>query len=243
MDRRIIIAIIAVIGGVLATYLIANAVINRNEDTRTITVTGLGSKEFTSDLVVWNGRFARQDKDLKQAYETLERDRKVVEGYLLSQGLKKEEIVFSAGGISRNYQSERDDEGHYSQRFMGFVLEQSVSLESKDIAKIEAVSRNISEIINQGIEFTSLSPRYYYTRLAELKHEIIAKATEDARIRAEKIAQNSGGRLGRLTKATTGIIQITAPYSDEEYSYGGTFNTSSKEKVASITIKLEYKVR
>ena len=71
---------------------------------------------------------------------------------------------------------------------------------------------------------------------------MIADATKDARQRAEKIAENADASLGKLKKATMGVIQITAPNSNEDYSYGGTFNTSSKEKEASITIKLEYQV-
>jgi hypothetical protein len=70
---------------------------------------------------------------------------------------------------------------------------------------------------------------------------MISKATEDARIRAEKIAFNSGGKLGDLISAKMGIFQITGQNSNEDYSWGGTFNTSSKKKTASITIKLKYK--
>jgi hypothetical protein len=72
---------------------------------------------------------------------------------------------------------------------------------------------------------------------------MIADATKDAKERAEKIAENAGSSLGNLKKATMGVIQITAPNSNEDYSYGGTFNTDSKEKEASITIKLEYQVK
>ena len=68
------------------------------------------------------------------------------------------------------------------------------------------------------------------------------KLATDAKERAEKIAENAGSDLGNLKKATMGVTQITEPNSTEEFSYGGTFNTSSKEKEASITIKLEYEV-
>ena len=87
-----------------------------------------------------------------------------------------------------------------------------------------------------------MPPRYYYTRLADLKIEMISKATEDARIRAEKIADNSGGRLGELQSAKMGVFQITGQNSDETYSWGGAYNTSSKNKTASITMRLEYLV-
>ena len=77
-------------------------------------------------------------------------------------------------------------------------------------------------------------------KLADLKVEMISKATSDAKARAEKIAENSGGKLGELLSAKMGIFQITGQNSNENYSWGGAFNTSSKEKTASITIKLEY---
>jgi hypothetical protein len=72
---------------------------------------------------------------------------------------------------------------------------------------------------------------------------MISKATEDARIRAEKISEFSGGKLGKLESAKMGVFQITGQNSKEDYSWGGTFNTSSREKTASITMKLVYKVK
>ena len=35
-------------------------------------------------------------------------------------------------------------------------------------------------------------------------------------------------------------LQITGQNSAEEYSWGGSFNTTSKKKTATITVKLDY---
>jgi uncharacterized protein len=40
-----------------------------------------------------------------------------------------------------------------------------------------------------------------------------------------------------------GVFQITGRNTNEDYSYGGAFNTTSKEKTASITLKVDYQVR
>ena len=122
-------------------------------------------------------------------------------------------------------------------------MTQSVQIESNKVEKIEKISREVTELLNEGVNFYSEAPRYYYTRLADLKIEMISKATEDARIRAEKIAAYSNGKLGALQAANMGIFKITGQNSDENYSLGGTFNTSSKDKTASITMKLVYKVK
>jgi hypothetical protein len=108
------------------------------------------------------------------------------------------------------------------------------------VDKVENISRQVSELINSGIEFYSNSPEYYYTKLAELKIEMIAAATKDANIRAKKIAENAGSKVGRLKNADMGVFQIVAQNSSEEYSWGGSFNTASKRKTATITVKLQY---
>lgn len=90
------------------------------------------------------------------------------------------------------------------------------------------------------MELNSDAPAYYYTKLADLKIKMIANATKDARERAEKVAENAKAKLGQLQQADMGIFQITAQNSSEEYSWGGTLNTTSKEKTASITMKLKF---
>lgn len=242
MNKNVIIAAIASLGFIIGLAVLGSAIKNRNKSENTISVTGLGTKTFTSDLITWSGNFSRNSYELKAAYDALANDRKVIENYLISKGIKKEEMVFSAVDIQKQFDYSTDSNGGSRQTFSGYQLSQTVSLESKDVVRLENLSRNITEMINLGIEFTSSPPSYFYTKLADVKQQMIADATKDAKNRAEKIAENSGSSLGNLKNATMGVIQITAPNSNEEFSYGGTFNTASKEKEARITIKLEYEV-
>ncbi len=237
-------AIIFGIAIVIAAYLLGNAVINRNNAQGNISVTGLGNADFTSDLIVWEGSFAKESSDLKQAYKDLEADKAVITEYLLSKGVSIEELVFKAVNSRNNTQSKYSADGKYmGEEFLGYVLTQSLQIDSKNVENTEKVSREITELLNKGIQFYSQPPRYYYTKLADLKLEMVSKATQDAYARAQKIADNSGAKLGDLITAKMGIFQITGQNSSEDYSWGGTYNTSSKEKTASITMKLDYKVK
>ena len=107
---------------------------------------------------------------------------------------------------------------------------------------VEKTSRDVSKLIDAGIELNSYSPQYYYTQLAALKIKMIEAATKDAKNRAVTIANSGGGILGKLTKANMGVFQITAENSSDEYSWGGSFNTTSKRKTASITMRLNYEI-
>ncbi len=234
-------AIVFSLAIVIASFVLGNAFMNRNNSDGIIGVTGLGKANFTSDLIVWEGSFSRENRDLKQAYNDLEKDKKIITNYLFSKGVNADELIFKAVLSRKNTRATYVNGKYTGEQFLGYVLTQPVQIDSKNVEVIEKISREITELLNKGIQFSSLPPRYYYTKLADLKVEMISKATSDARSRAEKIAKNSGGKLGKLISARMGIFQITGQNSNENYSWGGTFNTSSKEKTASITMKLNYK--
>jgi uncharacterized protein len=227
----------------LAALIFSNAYKKRSFTNDTVSVTGMGEKDFESDLVVWNGSFSRKNLDLKTAYSELNADRNTVSNYLIKKGVDAKEIVFDAVNISKDFNNSFDKNGNTSQTFNGYILSQSVRIESKDLDKIETVSREVTELINTGVELNSGSPEYVYSKLAALKLDLIAEASKNARQRAEKIADNAGGSLGKLRNANMGVFQIVGRNSSEDYSFGGTFNTSSKKKTATITMKLVYESR
>ncbi len=207
----------------------------------TITVTGLATKDFVSDLIVWNGSFSRKATVLTDAYTLLKKDLETVRKYLISKGIEEKEIVFSSISLVKDFKYITKN-GNSEQEFDGFNLSQTVTIESTDVEKVEKVSREVTELINQGVELNSSNPQYYYTKLSELKQEMLAAATRDGRARAEKIADNAGCKLNGLRYASQGIFQITAQNSDENFSWGGAFNIESKGKTATVTVKLQFAI-
>ncbi|MDO7173925.1 SIMPL domain-containing protein [Mariniflexile sp. AS56] len=232
---------IAIIG---ASIILGNAVINRNKQVGTISVTGLGQTNFTSDLIVWEAKFSQVNSDLKQAYSDLKKDKETITLYLKSKGLSDDVIVYKAVETNKEFKQNYTKDGNYiGQEFIGYTLSQTVQINSKEVEKVEKISREVTELLNKGIQLYSIAPRYYYTKLEDLKIEMVAQATDNAHVRAESIAENSGTKLGELSLAQMGIFQITGQNSNEDYSWGGAYNTSSKEKTASITMKLTYRVK
>ncbi|WP_339609390.1 SIMPL domain-containing protein [uncultured Planktosalinus sp.] len=228
---------------ILAALFLGNAYVDRANPDGKISVTGSGSTDFTSDLIVWEGQFSRFSPNLKTAFDQMITDKQTVEAYLISKGIAREDIVFNSMQTNERNQSQYENGNFVGSVFVGYDLTQTVKVESKEVELIESVSREVTELLNKGVQFNSYSPRYYYTKLADLKIEMISKATEDARLRAEKIAENSGGKLGKLKDAKMGVFQITGQNSGEDFSWGGSFNTSDKNKTASITMRLEYEIK
>jgi uncharacterized protein len=228
---------------IICFWMLANAYKYKFKTSETISVTGLAEKDFVSDQIVWTGNYSRKTMDLKEAYTMLKEDEGKIKVYLNGKGITDTEMVFSAVSIDKEFLQKTDANGRtIGNEFTGYNLKQDVTVDSKNIEKVEKISREVTELIQSGIEFNSSSPSYYYTKLSELKLDLLAKASADAKQRAETIAKNSGSSLGKIKRATMGIFQITGKNSNEDYSYGGALNTSSKNKTASITTKIEYAV-
>lgn len=227
----------------IASFMFSNAFKNRNKSNNTISVTGSGNKDFTSDLIVWSASFSRKSMELKDANESIEHDRQQIKRYLIAKGISEDEIVFSAVNFNKDYRYTYNQNGMtQDQIFTGYNLTQTVTVQSKNVDKTEKISRESSDLINAGIEFYSNAPEYYYTKLAALKIQMIAEGTKDAKARAQSIAENAGASLGNLKKSDMGVFQITGQNSSEDFTYGGSFNTISKNKTANITIRLVYEV-
>jgi len=228
---------------VISAFALGNGISKRYQNKKTISVTGLGSENFTSDLIVWEGSYSVESTDLKEAYKDLDRSKSIIKNYLIDKGVKENELVFKAVTNNRITEAKYSSEGKYmGEKFLGYSLNQSLEVKSDQVDTIENTSREVTELLNEGIRFYSQPPRYYYTKIEDLKVEMISKATANAFTRAQKIAENSGSELGDLISGSMGVFQITGQNSGEDYSWGGTFNTTSKAKTASITMKLLYEL-
>lgn len=228
---------------IIGVWILAGAYKFRSTTQNVITVTGSAETDFESNLIVWNGFYSRKSMDLQGAYASLKEDENAIKNYLKEKGVKDSNIVISSINISKDFEYKTDINGRsLGQEFSGYNLSQNVKVESLDVNRIEQISREATELIKSGIEFNSSAPLFYYTKLTEIKMDLLAKASDDGKKRAEIIAKNAGSSLGKLKKANLGVFQITGKNSNEDYSYGGTFNTSSKSKTGSITIRMEFAV-
>lgn len=249
MDSKIKSSIVIAIAIIVTAFVLGQSFKKRNENLDSISVIGLGAKDFLSDEILWSGSFTTNSMDIKTAYSKIISDQKIVSNFFISKGFKSNEFSFGAVNFHKNFREIRTlnaENGYVNaeQVFEGYVATQSISFSAKKnpqlMKRIEEVSSKTSELINSGIELTSNSIQYTYSDLPSLKQSLIEKATQDAKERANKIVNTANGNLGKLKGANMGVFQITGQGSTEEDSYGGNNDTFSKNKTARITVRLEY---
>ena len=212
-----------------------------------ISVTGSTAMDFTSDLIVWRASFAKKDKDLKNAYKQIKSDRNTINDFLLSKGVSANDIIFKSIDINKDYYYKskfnlEGDKVDSEKIFSGYVLKQEVEISSSQVDLIETISNEVTDLIEKNIFITSYSPKYYYTKLGELKIEMIESAAQDGLLRAKTAIEGGGGDLGELLETSIGVFQILGKNSNDEFSWGGTLNTLNKEKTAFVNVKQRFEI-
>lgn len=235
----IVISLIFTIGFIIIALIVTSGLVRFRESQKTIEVVGSAKKQIRSDLVTWTGSFSARSPRLPEAYSVMKHNAEQVRDYLVSKGINEKDLVFSSIETQISYVLMKD--GVQTNKIDSYKLSQFVEIKSTQVDAITDLSRKATELINQGVEFQSNNPQYYYTKIADLKIEVLSLASKDARSRAEKIAENTGCRIGKLTSATMGVFQITPLYSTE-VSDLGIYDTSSIDKEITAVVICRFEI-
>ncbi len=243
-------AVALALGLVLASAIWSWAFLAGKKLDERVKVTGSAKMRIKSDLIVWRTSVTSEAASLADAYAKLSRDLEKARTFLTSHGVAANHIVTSAVAttpIRRGARAGSDSEyggsgENLSGPITGYHLKQSLELRSTEIDKIAAVSRQITELVNQGILLESEEPQYLYTKLADVKVEILATAAKDALARAQQIASSTGSRVGEVRSADMGVLQITAADSTEISGYGMN-DTKSLEKDITAVVHLTFALK
>lgn len=242
------------LGLVGSTYIAASTWrdVRKQPEKNNIRITGSAKKRIVSDLIQWSATIEGKGSDRTAAYVSLKGGTDKVVAFLKAQGIKPDDIKTQSASITEEFEMLREDKvlpgttvplRTEIRKSIGFRAIQIVSVSSPDVPQIEKASREITSLLEQGVFVSSNSPNYYYTRLGELKLEMLAEAAKDARSRAENILRSAGNTgIGQLVDSSMGIININ-PANSTETSTEGNNDTSSYEKDIITIVRAEYEVK
>lgn len=192
-------------------YLLGNAAIEYKQFDRSVTVKGLSEHEYDADIVIWPIQFTAAGNDLGTLYNSIEENTAKIKLFLGRNGISPEEITFASPAIT---DKSAQQYGNNAKPEFRYTALQTVTVYSTNIQSVRIVMSSLSELGKQGIVFTGgdyqSQTEYMFTRLNEVKPEMIEEATRKAREVAEKFASDSQSRLGKIRKASQGQFSISA---------------------------------
>lgn len=236
-------------GAVLAVGLMASSFIlgqqfKNLQQTGVITVKGLAEAEYKATLGTWRIHLSGWGMTYAEAMAANQKNLNQAVKFLKEQGFYDEDRDITELEVSKHTEYYVDEFGKDRSRDNGFIASRSIMISSKDLAKLQTALAKIQYLRaeNQSISFQE--PAYYLENLESIKRDLIAKATQDAYVRAEEFAKTSNVKVGLLRSASQGAfdIQSTRPNSDDSSDYGGGYDTSTVEKKVRLVVTIQYTI-
>ncbi|MEL6871081.1 MAG: SIMPL domain-containing protein [Pseudomonadota bacterium] len=191
-------------------FLLGNALLDFKEYERSVTVKGLSEREFTADVVIWPVQFTAAGNDLTGLYATMDEYATRIRDFLQAAGINPSEISTAAPTVVDKLAQQYGDQ-RSEFRYTG---SQTVTVYSQNIDAVRQVMSDVAQLGKTGIVFTNYDynaqTEYLFTRLNEVKPEMIEEATRKAREVAEKFASDSNSQLGKIKRASQGQFSITS---------------------------------
>jgi hypothetical protein len=223
----LIAAVIMAIGIVLGGYLLGDGMRRARLADRAVTMRGLAERNVTADLATWTITFTAQGEELGAVQSESDRDAQTVANFFRQAGFPAEAVTDAGGSVNQYYDS---NQGRNS-----VTVNRRVQLRTNDVMRARAAYARQFELIRNGVAIQEGSAmQYSFTRLNDVKPEMIAQATQNARQGAEQFARDSGTAVGGIRSATQGYFSIGARDGDvSEEGSGG--NDSPFQKVRVVT--------
>jgi hypothetical protein len=217
---------------IIAVFIFSMAFKQARREKEKINVTGSAKLAITSDLGVLSGTISTYAATQSESYKALEAQKPTLLSYLASQGFPKDKVEFQT--IVNFPVTELNQQGNPTGTIRGYTYSQRFVIQSADVKKIQALSLEIPSLVERGINLQIESPQYMYTKLADVKIQVQAEASKDAMMRAKRIAEATGSKLGPISDARMGVLQITAKNSNEISDYGVNDVSSIEKEITAV---------
>lgn len=208
-QNNVFFALLVAAGIALGGWFIGSGFVEARTGDRFVTVKGISERDVMADMALWPIRFVAAGNDLKAVQQKIQQDRNRIQSFLGNHGIVAEAVEVQNLEVT-DRTAEAYQSGPYENRF---IMAQTLMVRSNQVAIINKASQDIGMLVEAGVILNSQysgGPTYLFNRLTELKPEMIAEATKNARSSAEQFAHDSGSELAGIRRANQGVFVILA---------------------------------
>ncbi|NQY81068.1 MAG: SIMPL domain-containing protein [Candidatus Caenarcaniphilales bacterium] len=194
------------LGIIIAALIISSSFLSWKNSSKTVTVRGFSERMVNADLALWPVQAKVTANTLVELHQALEASQVVINNFFNEQGFKPNEINAKQTRITdRQAQLYSTDNVNNLQRYVadfGFLIK------TKRMDLVKSSLKEINKLVGQGVTLSSNEVEYLYTKLNEIKPEMIKEATVEAKKAAEEFALNSDSKIASLKSASQGLFTI-----------------------------------
>ncbi len=208
MKNRIVEAVILSVGLIVLGFFVKQGIESFHTLNRVVSVKGLAEMEVEADRVIWPIVFKDVSNDLNSLYEDYNIKNQKVIRFLQSNGIDIDEISTSAPKVI-DMQAERYGNTDTPYRYN---LTSVITVSSSKVDLVRKILSQQGELLKQGVAVIGgdyeYNIQFTFTKLNDIKPEMIESATKNAREAALKFAEDSNSKLGKIKTANQGQFSI-----------------------------------
>lgn len=202
-----------------------------------IVVTGSAKVEATADNAVWTLSIQNTGKTPASAVLGIGSGIDALQKYLVDGGVASDQLTL---GPVNSYPTEEYINGNPTGRILNYRANRDLTVRTNDVQLVSKLSQNIGVVLQQGVNVSNYGPQYYVSTLSKIRPDLLNKATQDAKSRAEAMTKAVGGKVGTITSVKAGPIQVTTPDSTMT-SDMGMYDTTTIKKTVTATVTVTFK--
>ena len=228
---------------VIVSFVMRSGIVSIANKDQSITVTGSTERIVNSDTAKWTISLSEKaygENASLNSNKNLGRSSWIVREYLKKSGIKDEEINTQANSNSPICELNNQGYENCSVGVKGQTAMTNIVVESNDVEKIKSLSEKMTGEISVNV--TNNLVEYYFSKLKDIRVDMLSEATKNARERADAVAKAGGATVGNITSLSSGVFQVTQKNSVSVDDYGA-YDTTSIEKKITATVKVNFSVR
>ena len=239
----IIFGIILALGLIAAAFVLGTQFKNLKQS-GTITVKGLAEAPYKANLAQIQMGVSAWGQDYAGALANGKNDFKALQQFVASKGFSVSSQNVTPISVEPYNEDYVDEQGQTRTRQNGYKATQTLSISSQELNKI---TNMLAQVQNYRISHESVTfekPQYLLNDLEKIKHDLIAKATDDANKRAEEFAKTGHAKVGVMRSASQGsftMLDAHNPDTDDS-DYGGTYDKDGVDKLVRLVVTIDYAI-
>ncbi len=211
-------SLLLAIGMAVSGFFISQTLYKSKVALNTAEVKGLAEKRVSSDTAYWLIEYTitgKSESEIPNLYKKSEANQMKIVNLLQNNGFSSKEIL--PGIISykkeefRNKDQSIVDEEH--------ILTGTIEVQTNQVQLVAKVRSKLNTLVAQGIDIKNNPPKYFFTKLNEIKPLMLKEATQNARLAAKEFAENAGVNVGGIRNAQQGsftVRDVGKDYGDTE---------------------------
>lgn len=207
---KVLVALVLGVAMIVSASLLQDGLTKMRTGDRYVTVKGVAEKDVIADLALWPIRFASTGETLEDAREQARNSREGVMAFLKLQAIGEEAVELQRMDVVDTQANPYQPENGVRK----FIITQVLMVRSEEVEKVKQAAQSVSDLVDSGVILSSdygpTGPTYLFTRLNDIKPEMISEATAAARGSAQQFARDADAKLGGLRRANQGVFQILA---------------------------------